>query len=87
MGWTRDNQTRKHPRDQAAFMLYERAQKRPFSVSLVPANVNEIRSVVSITIDSGAVYVFDKGYLRFSTVVLKSTSRVLCVHRFKKNTL
>jgi len=68
-------------------MLYERAQKRRFSVSLSPANVNDIRrSRRELTIESGRFTSFDKGYCDFNWWSLKSTRQAfaLSCQRFKK---
>ncbi len=84
-GWTRDNQTR-NTQGIKLHMLYEKSTEAPVFSQFSPANVNDITVGRELTIESGAVYVFDKGYCDFNWWSEIDQQGALFVTRFKKNT-
>ena len=82
--WTQESRTR-NTQGIKLHILYAGNEAVPVQHSLTPPNVNDIDEGVKLPIESGAVYVFDKGYCDYNWWSRVDAARALFVTRFKRN--
>lgn len=82
--WTQESRTR-NTQGIKLHVLYASNEAVPVQHSLTPPNVNDIDEGVKLPIESGAVYVFDKGYCDYNWWSRVDAARALFVTRFKHN--
>ncbi|MDR1848411.1 MAG: IS4 family transposase, partial [Zoogloeaceae bacterium] len=66
-------------------LLFEAHTASPLACSMTPANVNDRDEGVRLTIEPGAIYVFDKGYCDYTWWHDIHQAGATFVTRFKKN--
>jgi IS4 transposase len=82
--WARESRTR-NTQGIKLHVLYAGNEAVPVQHSLTPPNVNDIDEGVKLPIESGAVYVFDKGYCDYNWWNRIDAARAIFVTRFKRN--
>lgn len=82
--WTFENRTR-HTQGIKLHVLYAGEAGVPLRHSITAPNVNDIDEGVKVPIETGAVYVFDKGYCDYNWWHRIETQQALFVTRFKRN--
>ena len=82
--WTQESRTR-NTQGIKLHVLYAGNEAVPVQHSLTPPNVNDIDEGVKLPIESGAIYVFDKGYCDYNWWSRIDAGRARFVTRFKRN--
>jgi putative transposase len=82
--WTSTHRTR-NTQGIKLHVLYAGNEAVPVRHSLTPPNVNDIDEGVKLPIESGAIYVFDKGYCDYNWWSRIDTAHAIFVTRFKHN--
>jgi IS4 transposase len=82
--WTAHNSTR-HTQGIKCHVLYEANQAVPHRCDISAANVNDVTAVLDIPLQSGARYVFDKGYCDYRWWHQLNQQGAVFVTRFKRN--
>ena len=82
--WTLDQRTR-NTQGIKLHLLFEAHTASPLACSMTPANVNDRDEGVRLTIEPGAIYVFDKGYCDYTWWHDIHQAGATFVTRFKKN--
>jgi putative transposase len=82
--WTRANRTC-HTQGIKLHVLYENDAQIPVQHRITAPNVNDIDEGTRLSIEPGAVYVFDKGYCDYNWWGRIEAQQALFVTRFKRN--
>jgi len=82
--WTTQTRTR-NTQGMKVHLLLNAHQQTPTQVSMSAANINDIEEGRKIDIESGALYVFDKGYCDYTWWHAIAQSNAQFVTRFKYN--
>jgi IS4 transposase len=83
-GWTQATRTR-NTQGMKLHLLYDAQAGTPLSASMTAANVNDRDEGVKLAIETGATYVFDKGYCDYTWWHRIDQSGASFVTRFKRN--
>ncbi len=82
--WTQDTRTR-HTQGIKLHVLYSAYEHAPIHHSFTAANVNDIDEAVQLPLETGATYVFDKGYCDYNWWAKIDAQGAHFVTRFKRN--
>jgi putative transposase len=82
--WTHDTRTR-HTQGMKLHVLLGLNEQAPLSQALTAPNINDIEHARTLPLESGVIYVFDKGYCDYTWWWRIQTSGARFVTRFKRN--
>lgn len=82
--WTADQRTR-HTQGLKLHVLFGLNERAPLAQGISAANLNDIDYARTLSIEPGAIYVFDKGYCDYSWWLRIHRSKARFVTRFKRN--
>lgn len=82
--WTADQRTR-HTQGLKLHVLFGLNERAPLAQGISAANLNDIDYARTLPIESGAIYVFDKGYCDYRWWQRIHCSKARFVTRFKRN--